>query len=634
MKKINTSVLFVEDEKIVRNAISEMLRRRVENLFVAENGKEGLESFKKNKAEIIITDINMPIIDGLEMLKKIKIINPKSKTIVMSAHSEVKYFLKAIEIGVDGFLIKPINRKKLFSDIRKYSDILNLEKKAEENEQLFTGLFQSELDAIMIYDSKTFKFLNTNPSATELYKYTKEEFLNIKITDIFAQKEDISENRIKIAKSLQGKNYIFWHKKKNGEIFPVDASLSTYFINEKKVISIVVRDKSKEIKYQQILIKSKKIAEDSAKSKSEFLANMSHEIRTPMNGIIGMTDLLKETKLDKKQDELLEIIDTSARNLLTIINDILDFSKIEARQIELEKIDFNLQNVISDTVQLLKIKANNKNLKLDFKINSDVPEFINGDPIRLKQIIINLTNNAIKFTEKGGVNIFFKKLKNENKKITFLCEVKDTGIGISEEIKSKLFKVFSQANASISRKHGGTGLGLAISKQLTELMDGEIGVNSKIGKGSNFWFTCVLNEKTNSEKPKIKKKIENNLQKNKFKILLAEDNIINQKVAILNLKKLGHEIELAENGKIAIEKFKKSKYDLVLMDIQMPEMDGIEATNKIRNFEKINKLEKTKIFAMTANALKGHREFLLSCGMDDYISKPFRYTDLIKLLNF
>ena len=380
-----------------------------------------------------------------------------------------------------------------------------------------------------------------------------------------------------------------------------------------------LRRKQAEMQVMNKALKSaKESAEAATRSKSLFLANMSHEIRTPMNGIIGMTDILKHTYLNNKQKEYLSIINLSANNLLTIINDILDFSKIEAGQIELETINFDLREQIDEIVQLLALKTKEKKLKLLSNIADDIPKIINGDTVRLKQIIINLVNNAIKFTEKGSIKIE-SKLQEENlKNITILFKIIDTGIGISDEGKKKLFKSFSQTDSSTTRKYGGTGLGLTISKKLSELMGGEIGVESEVNKGSIFWFTVVLNKYIKDEKiqeieiKKEEKPKDIIINNKKLNILLAEDNPINQRVAVFNLKKLGHKIDIAENGRVALEMFKNGNYDVILMDVQMPEMDGIEATIKIRIFEKEENKKAIPIIAMTANALKGDKEEFLS----------------------
>jgi two-component system, sensor histidine kinase len=399
-------------------------------------------------------------------------------------------------------------------------------------------------------------------------------------------------------------------------------------INDKLKLEIAEKKKANLIAEEA---KAKALTSD--KHKSIFLANMSHEIRTPLNGIIGMTEILKKTNLSKKQIEYVEIISFSGANLISIINDILDFSKIESGQVQLEKINFNLRQKIDDIYKLLKHKAQNKKLTLDFRIDSGVPAFIVGDPLRLKQILINLVNNAIKFTEEGSVTLEIINISHIDDNIKLMFKIIDTGIGISEHGKRKLFKEFSQADASISRKHGGSGLGLSISKNLAKMMNGDIGVISEQGKGSTFWFTAVF---TMGEKIDEKRKIvieEESFTKRKLKILLAEDNKINQRVAIVNLNLMGHKVDVANNGKEAVELFKTNLYDVVLMDIMMPVMDGIEATRLIKELQDDQKIKKgIPIIAMTANALKGDREKLLSQGMDAYISKPYSPEELKAVL--
>ncbi|MEI6822639.1 MAG: ATP-binding protein [Bacteroidota bacterium] len=376
-------------------------------------------------------------------------------------------------------------------------------------------------------------------------------------------------------------------------------------------------------------------AEDATKAKSRFLANMSHEIRTPLNHIVGMAEILKSTKLLPEQLDNLDIINTSANNLLSIINDILDFSKIEAGKMEISNEKFDLHKVVNDIIKLIKFKTDEKRIKLDLVIDSDVPITVIGDAVRLNQILLNLTNNSVKFTEKGSIGLTVKKLSEKDNILTFLFNVSDTGIGISPQMQEILFHEFTQEFSSNTRKYGGTGLGLAISKRLTEMMGGEIGVKSEIDKGSEFWFTVNLNKyipKEIDDNPVLVEalKIE---KKPGLKLLLAEDNLINQRIAKIAIEKLGHSVEIADNGKIAFEKYKQNDFDMILMDIQMPEMDGISATKAIREYEREHPEKKyIKIIAMTANVMKEDQELYIQTEMDNFISKPFKQEELGKIL--
>ncbi len=447
------------------------------------------------------------------------------------------------------------------------------------------------------------------------------------ITEITATIDEINESLSTTTKLLLDHSVDYVSASKNWSYLEITLGIITALA----AVMILITDINTRNKLEEELRIAKQAADENAVMKEQFMANMSHEIRTPMNSILGFTELLEKTTLDKTQTDYLMAVKTSGSNLLNIINDILDFSKIEAGKLNIEKISFNLMELLDSLKVMFAPKADEKQITFKVVIDEKTPSYIFGDPTRLMQILINLTNNAIKFTQHGEVKLSCEIKSIEHDIVQFVFKIKDTGIGIPADKIAGIFERFNQGNTETTRKYGGNGLGLAIVKQLVEIQNGDISLKSKEGVGTEFAVKISYPiSYENKIIPPKNKNIDLKIKSLKpLQVLLAEDHILNQKLAVAYLTSFGLTVDLAENGMEAIEKLKQKSYDLVLMDIQMPIMDGYHAAKKIR--DEFN--SKVPIIAMTAHMMTNEREKCAAYGMDDYLSKPFKEAELFNIVN-
>ncbi len=419
----------------------------------------------------------------------------------------------------------------------------------------------------------------------------------------------------------------FRYKTNNNEIKWVEQHNKRIIYNHQNAVLCIFSDITDRIKADK-LKRTAEIAENAAKIKQEFLANMSHEIRTPLTGIIGMIDLLKTTKMNKAQVDYLETMQESTSSLLNLINDILEISRIEAGKLRINPISFNILQLTENIKNLFASKAKQKNITFSIKQHPSLPVFIKADAHRLTQVISNLVSNAVKFTESGNIELFIE-VRNGNKHHDLYFSVTDSGIGIKDEDKTKVFGVFDQLDMTNAKQHEGSGLGLAISKKIIGLMHGEIGVESQYGKGSMFWFSVPVEINRNEQESKNETFIEiKEMESLNLRILLVEDKQVNQKVLSLLLKNIGCEVEIVGKGDDAVKEYNPAKYDIVLMDIQMPVMDGFEATRIIKS-----KYKEAVIIGLSANAFAKETKSYKSVGMDDYLTKPVKINDLYQKLD-
>jgi len=805
VEKKEINILAVDDREENLLTIENILDSADINLVKAHSGNEALGLMFDYDFALVLLDVQMPGMDGFETAELMRG-SEKTRHIpiifVTAINKEKKHIFRGYDAGAVDYLFKPIEPEILQSKVSVFTDLYlqrnTLEELTLKLENTISELLKSR-EMLKISEEKYRDiFENANEGIFILHQ-GRIIFHNPKTSEILTgKKSDVHKRHFadfvhpEFKHSLQTEHFDKLGKEFQDHKIPVKIIEARQDIKWIEINSVVINwegqssllnfisDISERKLAEEEMKRAKKLAEQASRTKSEFLANMSHEIRTPLNGIIGMTELALMGNLDEELRERIEAVKFSGESLLDIINDILDISKIEAHKLELDFVEFSLRDVIEKVLRPLSTKTSGKGIELILDIANGVPDYFHGDPVRLRQVLFNLIGNAIKFTEKGEVKLSVKLMSEDIRYARVEFAISDTGIGIAEDKMSNLFKSFSQADSSTSRKFGGTGLGLAISKSLVELMKGSIVVKSVFNTGSVFTFDVLLEksdkpvvESTSGIHPLLKEKsvlivddnstnrnilkgllhhlgmdfeeavdgkagydktIERassgnpfdiilldyhmpvmdgiemsqmlqtvgklavfpviillssddvNLQRNKLaeygikrylikpvfqdnlikilndvvenidfnqpvvkvykqkdvplvkkkhNVLLAEDNLINQKLAFGLLENLGCKVTIVNNGKEAVKAATEKRYDIIFMDIQMPEMDGMEATGLIRDFEKIHGIH-TPIVAMTAHAMKGDRELCLNAGMDEYTTKPISLksiTETIERLN-
>jgi len=636
-------VLVIDDDDVDRLTLTRALKKSEINHRVTECARadDAFQLLKENRYDCIFLDYLLPGTDGLMLLRKFRLDGIKTPVIIVTSQGNEKIAVEMMKAGASDYIVKdhinPTNMKRIIQTVIFRREMERHQEMAE------AALKTSEArlaEAQKIAKMGSWEF---TPDFQEVY-WSEEMYRIFEVDTSFDPKtrhhlsyfhpDDVKIVKEGLVNTQRGIRF-----NRDLQIVKPDGSYkyvnvqAYYHIdtknNERKYIG-TVQDVDARKRVEHELVEAKKLAEESGKIKEQFLANMSHEIRTPLNAIIGFSNLLLGNQNNFTEEDLSSIraIHRASDHLLGIINDILDVSKIQSGKLAFEEMEFSPRDLVAGVLDLFKLKAKQKGIELLFKIDECVPAYLIGDSVRLNQILVNLTGNAVKFTDKGFVKIFVDVISSSSEAISLRFTVEDSGIGIASNKFDSIFESFTQASNDTTRVYGGTGLGLTIVKKLVELQKGEISVSSQLNEGAVFKVILPFKK---GEKNVAKRDASTYVQPDDYpknlKVLMAEDNELNQLLSKSMFARLGWELDIAENGKVAWEKVQRTEYDVILMDVQMPEMDGYQTTQKIRE-ELPRPLSEIPIIAITAHSLPSELKKCIDAGMNGYVSKPFKINEL------
>ena len=625
MQPMRCRILYIEDARDQRLVLEELLRSWGATVDAFAMADEAWQSFAENDYDLVLCDVVLGgRMTGSRLINRIRRLPlPKGGVpiLAVTAFDNPGRRIELFQLGVDDYVQKPILDEELRARIH---NLLVRKRAVERNEMLLSA---TALGVAIVDRAGSIETLDDNARA--IFGLEASDYIQ-QAPMLELQAEKLTDCAPKVLTMLlQGRSLQRQRchgKRKSGESFPIELTgLEIESGANGQRFALLVRDISEEQQLATHLVRAKDAAERAERMKGEFLANMSHEIRTPLNAILGIAHLLKYDALSEEQKTSVDHIEAAGQHLLALISDILDLSKIEAGRMELELLPMSVEETILEVANMVEPQLAAKGV--EFKVDTgEVPDIVYGDPLRLRQALLNYASNAVKFTEQGTVTLRTRVLKDEGEAVLLRFEVEDTGIGIPPEALGSIFSAFRQADNSTTRRYGGTGLGLAITQELAEAMGGEVGVSSRPGMGSIFWLTARL--KCGSERRAAGRSTAAELPpeevlRERFrgvKVLLVEDEVVNRMVAGNIIGRLGFAVDVAENGEVALEKVHANEYDLVLMDMLMPNMDGIEATRRIRAIEGRATMP---IIALTANAFAEEKRRCLDAGMNGFVSKPF-----------